>query len=457
MKTIIRELPFYQPAADIFTFFHQEPAAVFLDSALVNELGRYSIIGFNPYLTLEEISGTCWQNSQPLTDSFETVLEHYLQHNYEENPTSLPLISGAIGYLSYDYGRKFEQLSSRHQSRISLPDASFTFYDNLLIEDCVKRIIYLTGAGQLGPAEATITALETRIKGHGAQNPPPESGAEQARFTTDFETEEYKEAVDRLIEYIVEGDVYIANMTQQLQIKSAKAPYEVFRQLRRHNPAPFGGYLNGRDMQIISASPERFLKVRDKVVETRPIKGTRPRGATQREDDQYRQELQESAKDRSELLMIVDLLRNDLNRVCVPGSVVVKEHFQVEEYATVFHLVTTIVGELCPECGIIDLFKAAFPGGSITGAPKIRAMEIIDELERAARGLYTGSMGYLGLDGCCDLNIIIRTLIHRQGTYHLGVGGGITCESERGFEYQETLQKAKALLEVLADERNSTG
>lgn len=201
---------------------------------------------------------------------------------------------------------------------------------------------------------------------------------------------------------------------------------------------------------------ERFLQVRDGVIETRPIKGTRKRGSTPQEDAALRKELQESSKDRSELLMIVDLERNDLNHVCEPGSVQVTEHFAVEAYATVFHLVTTIIGKMKENLPFTDLIRAAFPGGSITGAPKIRAMEIIDELEHDRRGLYTGSMGYISLDGNCDFNIVIRTAVHQDGVYHLGVGGGITCESELEFEYEETLQKAKAVLEAIYDGRNIT-
>ena len=201
---------------------------------------------------------------------------------------------------------------------------------------------------------------------------------------------------------------------------------------------------------------ERFLQVRDGVIETRPIKGTRKRGSTPEEDAALRKELQESSKDRSELLMIVDLERNDLNHVCEPGSVQVTEHFAVEAYATVFHLVTTIIGKMKENLPFTDLIRAAFPGGSITGAPKIRAMEIIDELEHDRRGLYTGSMGYISLDGNCDFNIVIRTAVHQDGVYHLGVGGGITCESELEFEYEETLQKAKAVLEAIYDGRNIT-
>lgn len=266
-----------------------------------------------------------------------------------------------------------------------------------------------------------------------------------------FEKEEYKRTVDRMISYIIEGDIYIANMTQQLTADSEKAPYDVYRYMRTYNPAPFGGYFNYGSFQIAGASMERFLELRDGKVETRPIKGTRKRGETPKEDAALRQELEDSSKDRSELLMIVDLERNDLNHVCEPGSVIVTKHFDVEAYATVFHLVTTIQGQLKAELGVMDLIKAAFPGGSITGAPKIRAMEIIDELEHDRRGIYTGSMGYLSLDGSCDLNIVIRTAVHQDGKYYLGVGGGITCESELEFEYEETLQKAKAVLEAIAE------
>lgn len=269
------------------------------------------------------------------------------------------------------------------------------------------------------------------------------------KVTPNFEKEEYKQAVDQMIQYIREGDIYIANMTQRLEVESEKAPLDVFIALRKNNPSPFGGYLDCGTYQIISASPERFLQMRDKKVQTRPIKGTRKRGATPEEDQMLRKELEQSGKDKSELLMIVDLERNDLNRVCRPGSVKVTELFTVEAYATVFHLVSNVEGELTEDRDVMDLMEAAFPGGSITGAPKYRAMEIIDELEHGKRGLYTGSIGYLTLDGACDFNIVIRTAVHKNGRYYLGVGGGITAESDLEFEYEETLQKAKAVLEAL--------
>ena len=239
-------------------------------------------------------------------------------------------------------------------------------------------------------------------------------------------------------------------MTQTLQSWGIRPPVEWYRRLRDANRAPFGGYLDYGDVQVVMASPERFLKVKEGHVTTRPIKGTRNRGETASEDLRMYRELQSSEKDKSELLMIVDLERNDLNKACIPGSVKVTELFQVETYATVFHLVSNIEGDLEEGRTVMDLLDAAFPGGSITGAPKYRAMEIIDELERGKRGLYTGSVGYLSLDGSADLNIVIRTAVHRDGIYTLGVGGGITCESDPEFEYEETLQKAKAILEALS-------
>jgi para-aminobenzoate synthetase component 1 len=252
-----------------------------------------------------------------------------------------------------------------------------------------------------------------------------------------------------MIRYIIDGDIYIANMTRRIHVKSRIDPYEFFCRLRRENPSPFGAYLDYGHAQIICASPERFLLLKDGLVSTRPIKGTRPRGKTPPEDEALRQELIDSEKDRSELLMIVDLERNDLSRVCELDSVEVTELFALEEYATVFHLVSTVKGRLASDNDVCDLLESAFPGGSITGAPKHRAIQIIDELENSARGLYTGSIGYIGLDGSCDMNIVIRTAVFDGSSYEIGVGGGITAESDVIAEYDETSQKAKALLSAL--------
>ena len=455
MKTEIRRLPFYKEAADIFTMYRNREMAVFLDSALENQLGRYSVIGLYPYIVLREENGICYRNGEKQPKSFEEILDEELEKRKEENPTALPLTGGAIGYFSYDYGRKFEQIRTRHPKKIRMPKAMFVFYDVLIIEDKKEKELYLTAQGETDDAKYLLDQVEQEIFRCESQQKPARQ-YHLAAFTPNFEKEEYKQTVQRMIDYIVEGDIYIANMTQQLTVNSDKDPYKVYRYLRTYNPAPFAGYFNYGSFQVVGASMERFLQVRDGVIETRPIKGTRKRGSTPQEDAALRKELQESSKDRSELLMIVDLERNDLNHVCEPGSVQVTEHFAVEAYATVFHLVTTIIGKMKENLPFTDLIRAAFPGGSITGAPKIRAMEIIDELEHDRRGLYTGSMGYISLDGNCDFNIVIRTAVHQDGVYHLGVGGGITCESELEFEYEETLQKAKAVLEAIYDGRNIT-
>lgn len=450
MKTTIRTLSVYREAADLFEQVKDREKAVFLDSSLDNGLGNYSVIGLGPYLTIREEDGLCYRNDQPQDRSFEAVMKAALGEYREENPTDLPLVAGAIGYLTYDYGRKFERIATRHPKRVRMPEAMFTFYDLLIVEDKRARKLTITARGMVWDPEEALDRLEEVIRVCPPREKPPRRKA-LAAFTPNFQKEAYKDAIGRMIDYIVEGDIYIANMTQQLTVESGKSPYDIYRYLRTYNPAPFGGYFNGGDYQIVCASPERFLKVERGQIETRPIKGTRRRGDTPEEDAALRRELQDSSKERSELLMIVDLERNDLNHVCKPGTVRVTEHFAVEAYATVFHLVTTIVGELEEGLDVMDLIPAAFPGGSITGAPKIRAMELIDQLEHDRRGLYTGSMGYISLDGNCDLNIVIRTAVCQDGVCHLGVGGGITCESELEFEYEETLQKAKAVLEAIAE------
>ena len=462
-QRIIKELTPYIPAVEIFRIYEREPGAAFLDSSLVNELGHYSVIGRCPYLKLVKDGKTFTINGKPETETtFEDYMREYLNTHEDKNDSRLPLVSGAVGYFSYDYGRKQMGVPSGEKDLVTIPEAVLTFYDFFVVEDCQEKRTYLVSNGISGNAAAQIGAMEKAILESIKNRKQEESetgeninarNSHREKFKIqihpNFEKEEYKQAVDRMIQYIIEGDIYIANMTQQLTIESEKQPLDVFYDLRKNNPSPFGGYLDFGDYQIVCASPERFLKMKDRHVNTRPIKGTRKRGATPEEDQMLRQELADSGKDKSELLMIVDLERNDLNRVCTPGSVKVTELFTVEAYATVFHLVSDIEGTLEDGKNVMDLLEATFPGGSITGAPKYRAMEIIDELEHGKRNLYTGSIGYLTLDGSCDFNIVIRTALHKNGKYHLGVGGGITAESDLEFEYEETLQKAKAILDAL--------
>ena len=450
IKRVIRELNPFRPAAELFQYFANEKDSAFLDSSLVNQLGRYSIIGAYPYLRLVKDDSGFYINGQKTTEStFEEYLKKYLLEHKDENKSSLPMVSGAIGYFSYEYGRKLMQVPSCKENLVSIPDAMLIFYDFYVIEDRHEKNTYLVANGITEDAEKLLSCVERQISEPAEETDGICTDSFNIEVTPNFEKEEYKQAVDDMIRYIIEGDIYITNMTQQLKVKSDKKPLDVFYNLRENNPSPFGGYMDYGDFQIVCASPERFLKMKQGHVNTRPIKGTRKRGETPEEDLFMRTELENSEKDKSELLMIVDLERNDLNRVCRPGSVKVTELFTVEEYATVFHLVSDIEGELEEGKTVMDLLESAFPGGSITGAPKYRAMEIIDELENNQRSLYTGSIGYLTLDGDCDFNIVIRTALHKDGMYYLGVGGGITAESDLEFEYEETLQKAKAVLEAM--------
>jgi para-aminobenzoate synthetase component 1 len=268
-------------------------------------------------------------------------------------------------------------------------------------------------------------------------------------LVSNFSRDEYLRGVERVIDYIRAGDVFQANLSQRLMAPASESPLELYLRLRRCNAAPFAGYLAHDDWAILSASPERFLQVRDNIVATRPIKGTRQRRFPPEADLFTQDELVLSAKDIAENVMIVDLLRNDLSRVCRPGSIRVPHLCRVETYETVHHLVSEVQGELEPAREAWDLLAATFPGGSITGCPKVRAMEIITELEQAARGPYCGSLFYLGADGTMDSNILIRTIVHRRGWLQLSAGGGVVAQSDPAAEYEETLHKAAGMLRAL--------
>jgi para-aminobenzoate synthetase component 1 len=266
----------------------------------------------------------------------------------------------------------------------------------------------------------------------------------------------YLTAVGRVREYIIAGDIFQANLSQRFEAVLPEPPFDLYRRLRLKNPAPFAAYLGFSDLTVLSASPERFLRLNDqRQVETRPIKGTRPRGLGPMHDAALGRALAESAKDRAENVMIVDLLRNDLSRVCRPGTVRVPELFALEQHPTVHHLVSTVVGELATGKEAVDLIRATFPGGSITGAPKVRAMEIIAELEPTQRGVYCGSICYISATGAMDSSIVIRTYLALRGQVYFQAGGGIVADSDVELEYRETLDKARALIEVLVESRQS--
>lgn len=459
MSAYIEKAEHFLPCSKIFNELYAEPMAVFLDSSLHNELGRYSIIGIFPYHILKVSGGTLYINEEKSILPFDIYLKDYLRQHKEENPTELPLVSGGIGFFSYDYGRRFEQIKTRHSRQNSMPDVILAFYDCFFIEDTHTRELYLIANGKLQTPEKSIAQMRKLLENDQKKSSeklskdisyPDLALAEiEGLVEKHISKKSYENAIQQVIDYIVKGHIYVMNLTQQLTVRSTRTPYQVFQRLQQHNPAPFSAYLNYEEGEIISASPERFLRIQNGTIETRPIKGTRKRGNTAQEDLSLKTELQNSEKDKSELLMIVDLERNDLNRVCEPGSVQVTELFQLETYATVFHLIANVSGTLRKDVDVVDVLRATFPGGSITGAPKVRAMEIIDELESTSRGIYTGILGYISLNSDCDFNIAIRTALHQNGAYHIGVGGGITYESDTEFEYEETLQKAKALVEAM--------
>jgi para-aminobenzoate synthetase component 1 len=306
-------------------------------------------------------------------------------------------------------------------------------------------------------AQADIAALKSLL----ASSPAPDKSTGELKtqriasaLTADFDKKAYCKAIQEAQRYIAEGDIYQVNLSQRFKCSTSATPWDLYMRLRSASPAPFAGFFNAGDHQLLSSSPERFLRISGSTVETRPIKGTRPRGATTAEDQKLRQELLASAKDRAELIMIVDLERNDLGRVCRYGSIHPEELLRLEEHPVVHHLVSTIKGELAEGHDHIDCLRACFPGGSITGAPKIRAMEIIEELEPCRRKMYTGSMGYLGFNNETDLNILIRTMLHVNGTYYFNVGGGIVADSDPEMEYEETLHKGKGIMQALGIAEN---
>lgn len=451
-ESLICRSPFPYTASQLFALFADEKDVAFLDSSLVNDLGCYSLIGLVPYHTVSVAQGQLQVDGKSHEGTAETYLKAYLKKHYQANRTSLPLTAGAIGYVSYDYGLALHGMKSRHTPAFPLPDMKWVFYDFFIIEHRQSHTVWFAANGQTMPAEALLAQMEEKIRTR-LQERPSSRTSENPQYAlavqADSTPESYRKALQKLRDYLFAGDVYVTNFTSTLTVQSCCPPYTFFSRLRRDNPSPFGAYLQYGSYQIISASMERLLCLRDDQIETRPIKGTRRRGKTPTEDKKLRQELAQSQKDQSELLMIVDLERNDLHKICRPGSVSVPTLFAIEPYATVFHLVANVTGTLRPGQTAIDALMALFPGGSITGAPKRRTMEIIDELEFSRRQLYTGTIGYLSLNGNCDLNIIIRTAVHHDDRYTIGVGGGITAESDVHFEYEEIWQKAKALLSAL--------
>ncbi|MEJ2739586.1 MAG: aminodeoxychorismate synthase component I [Dehalococcoidia bacterium] len=466
---LIKEIDTQFSPLDIFDLFQGKHFSFFLDSGMdFNKLGRYSFIGSNPFLVL----CTRGHNLQILQDGHESIsqgnpfdeLKHYLDiYHLESDGLLPPFIGGAVGYLSYDLCHFIEQLPDTAVDDIQLPECYFGFYDTILAFDNLEKKTYIisTGFPELEKNRRTARAVERMVEmeniiaqrsgivSYISDNSVPVSG-NNVVLQGNFTHEQYVDAVKKVRDYIIAGDIFEVNISQRFTTDLFISPYELYRRLRLINPAPFACYLGFDEATIVSASPERFIRVNGDYVETRPIKGTRPRGKTPEEDRLLAKELLSSSKDRAENMMIVDLERNDLGRVSRFGTVKVTELAILETFPTVFHLTSTVESRLKEDKDRIDLLKATFPGGSITGAPKVRSMEIIDEIEPTKRSVYTGSIGYLSFDGNLDLNIAIRTFIMKGKKAYFQVGGAVVYDSDPEDEYQETLHKGKALIDALS-------
>lgn len=432
---------------------------VLLDSSLAsNRTGRYSYCTADPFLIvrsrgrrveLADASGSVVLDADPFA-IVQGLLRH---HKVAPIPDLPPFLGGAIGYFSYDLGRLLEQLPTRAKDVEALPDLDLGFYDWVLATD------HVTGQNWLIETvfpwrDATAGSPEIERIQMQAPAPMADRFPRPQRLRSNVRRADYLDAVRRAQAYIAAGDVYQVNLSHRLEGRWRGPTWPLYERLRAASPVPYGAYLALGNVTILSASPERFLQLAPdgEHVETRPIKGTRPRGATPSEDQALATELLSSEKDRAENLMIVDLLRNDLGKVCQVGSVRVPELFSLEPYTTVWQMVSAITGTLRPELDAIDLLRACFPGGSVTGCPKIRAMEIIEELEPERRGIYCGAIGCLSFSGAMDTSIAIRTLVVMGQRLHLQVGGAIVADSDPEAEYAETIAKARAGLDALAAE-----
>ncbi len=447
---------------DLLPFFLFQPYGAVLESG--GKSGSYSNWHFAACSPFAVLSGdlTTSELRHPPT---ETVLERETAFDGLETllsdvtvPSSsveVPFCGGGIGYIGYDAGRAFEDLPVKADRDLRMPHLHWAFYHRVLAYHRPEDQFWLVKAPV--PDRFRSEQLERHPIESLLDNPPSVSTGEDSNSlkleagtpTVNVEREEFCEMVQSAREYIRAGDIYQVNLSRRIRMDGPDDPAELYRYLREANPAPYAGYIRSPDFAVVSSSPELFLRVRGDRVQTRPIKGTRAREVDSLKNEQHKQELLNSEKDLAELHMIVDLERNDLGRVCEYGSVETNHLHQLETFSNVHHLVGTVSGTLRSDVGLRELLRATFPGGSVTGAPKIRAMEIIDELEPTRRQVYTGSMGWIGMNGDLELNVAIRTMEWNDGTLWFQVGGGIVADSEPEKEYRETRQKARGMLDAL--------
>ncbi|MDO8826588.1 aminodeoxychorismate synthase component I [Methylophaga sp.] len=453
LPPLCAELPYQIDSDILFAAIRDLPWAVFLDSTMTEgENGRFDIIAADPFITLQtrdqntiiEYRDTDIQQSSG--DPF-ILLQSVLQQ-YAQPTTDLPFCGGAIGYFSYDLGRRIEQLPALAIDAEQIPEMAVGIYDWAVVNDHQQQRCWLVSYGVNPDTQRNWSALLSRLQQPKKADSTSFNVTGELRCNLDQTA--YQTAFEKIKFYITEGDCYQVNLAKRYEIAAKGDPWIAYQQLRKQNAAPFSAFFSTPDATVLSSSPERLLRVKNKQVETKPIKGTRPRDLNNPERDRLLgRQLQDSLKDRAENLMIVDLLRNDLGKVCEPGSISVPTPFALESFATVHHLVSTITGTLATDQNSVGLLRACFPGGSITGAPKLRAMEIIEELEPNRRGVYCGSIAYIGFDGNMDSNITIRTLVFSDNRLRFWAGGGIVADSELESEFQEVADKAAAMLALV--------
>lgn len=448
-------LPYLADSHDYFQRIRHLPWPVLFDSAQSDHPdSRYDILTAAPFQTLTSYGNT---NNIEQADNRTTitiegnpfdVLQQQLAQFPTQPATDLPFCGGAIGLFSYDLGRQLEQLPTLAANNEQTPDLLVGFYDWAIIIDHQTKQCGVASFGLNPKTQQDWPKLIEQLEQMPAEQ--TEKMTVSGNLNSQLDQDRYHQAFHKIEHYIREGDCYQVNLAKRFDIRAEGDPWYTYQQLRQHNAAPFSVFFDTPEMALLSSSPERLLKLTNGHVETKPIKGTRPRDLNDpKRDAEQAQALITSVKDKAENLMIVDLLRNDLGKVCIPGSISVPKPFSLESFATVHHLVSTITGQLAADQNAVTLLQACFPGGSITGAPKLRAMEIIEELEPDRRGAYCGSFAYIGFDGNMDSNILIRTMVHSHNTLRFWAGGGIVADSDADQEYQEVHDKAAALLSVI--------
>ena len=436
MSFYCQELLYLPDAARYYAALADLPWAAWLDSG---GMARFDILTALPHHTL------LLDETAACDDPFALIRSELGERI---SPVAdVPFAGGALGYWSYDLARSMMNLPGITQDIEHLSCMAIGIYDWALVLDHQQQTARLVSHQRFPETGVLLVQVLQRLQ---AQfTPPADTFRVQGRITSNFTRAGYAAAFATVQGYLQAGDCYQVNLAQRFCAAATGDALPAYLKLRTLSPAPYSAYLNFPEVQILCASPERFISVHNGRVETKPIKGTRPRDSDPQRDRQLADELSMHPKDRAENRMIVDLLRNDLGKNCVPGSVVVPKLFEVESFANVHHLVSTVQGELAEGCDALDMLRGCFPGGSITGAPKRRAMQIIEQLEPDRRGLYCGAIGYVGFDGNMDSNIVIRTLIYRHGEICCWAGGGLVADSLCDAEYQETLDKASAMLELL--------